>query len=87
MIGDEGWLAVTDNLFNPGRALISAGGREMEEVTEPSSTERYRWEIEEAGRCLRAGQGESALVSHDLTLGVMRLLDQAMIQTRGEVLP
>jgi hypothetical protein len=87
LIGDEGWLAVTDNLFNPGRALISAGGREMEEVAEPLSTERYRWEIEEAGRCLRAGQGESALVSHDLTLRVMHLLDQAMIQTKGEVLP
>jgi predicted dehydrogenase len=87
LIGDEGWLAVTDNLFNPGRALISARGCEMEEVAEPLSTERYRWEIEEAGRCLRAGHGESALVSHDLTLKVMHLLDQAMIQTRGEILP
>jgi predicted dehydrogenase len=86
LIGDEGWLAVTDNLFNPASALISARGREMEAVTEPSSAERYRWEIEEAGRCLRAGKGESALVSHDLTVGVMRLLDQAMIQTRGGVL-
>ncbi|WP_037155823.1 Gfo/Idh/MocA family protein [Rhizobium freirei] len=87
LIGDEGWLAVTDNLFNPGRALISARGRELEEVNEPSNAERYRWEIEEAGRCLREGCGESALVSHELTLSVMRLLDQAVIQIRGGLLP
>jgi len=87
LIGDEGWLAVTDNLFNPGRALISARGGEMEDLTEPASAERYRWEIEEAGRCLREHHCESALVPHDLTLGVMHLLDQAMIQTRGRILP
>ena len=87
LIGDEGWLAVTDNLFNPGRALISAGGREMEEIVEPASSERYRWEIEEAGRCLSAKHAESALVPHDLTLRVMHLLDQAIVQTRGKILP
>jgi predicted dehydrogenase len=87
LIGDEGWLSVTDNLFNPGRALISARGGQMEEVVEPASAERYRWEIEEAGRCLRERHGQSALVSHDLTVGVMALLDQAMIQTRGRILP
>jgi predicted dehydrogenase len=87
LIGDDGWLAITDNLFNPGHALISARGQAMEEITEPASTERYRWEIEEAGRCLREGRNESALVSHDLTLKVMHLLDQTNIQTRGRILP
>jgi predicted dehydrogenase len=87
LIGDEGWLSITDNLFNPGQALISARGQAMEEISEPASAERYRWEIEEAGRCLREGRTESTLVSHDLTLGVMRLLDQAVIQTRGRTLP
>lgn len=87
LIGDAGWLSVTDNLFNPGRALIGARDAEAEELVEPASAERYRWEIEEAGRCLRAGRGESALVPHELTLGVMRLLDQAVLQTRGKVLP
>ena len=83
LIGDEGWLAVTDNLFNPGRAQISAKGGAMEELVEPLSAERYRWEIEEAGRCLRENRVESALVPHDLTLGVMRALDQALAQIKG----
>lgn len=87
LIGDDGWLAITDNLFNPGEALISAKGRAMEEITEPASAERYRWEIEEAGRCLREGRTESAMVTHSLTLAVMQLLDQAVIQTRGHTLP
>jgi predicted dehydrogenase len=87
LIGDDGWLAITDNLFNPGQALISSKGQAVEEITEPASSDRYRWEIEEAGRCLREGRTESALVTHDLTLNVMRLLDQAVIQTRGHTLP
>jgi predicted dehydrogenase len=82
LIGDEGWLAVTDNLFNPGRAQLSAKGGVMQELLEPASTERYRWEIEEAGRCLREHRGESALVSHELTLGVMHLLDEALAQAK-----
>ena len=86
LIGDEGWLSITDNLFNPGRALISGRGQAMEELTEPASGERYRWEIEEAMRCLREGRTESGLVPHDLTLEVMGVLDQALIQTRGRIL-
>jgi predicted dehydrogenase len=87
LIGDEGWLSVTDNLFNPGRALISARGREMAELAEPASDQRYRWEIEEVGRCLRDGHVESTLVPYELTLGVMQVLDQVMVQTRGRILP
>lgn len=86
-IGDDGWLSVTDNLFNPGRALLSSGNREPEELTEPASRERYRWEIEKAANCLREGQKESSLAPHYLTLSVMKLLDQSLMQTRGRILP
>jgi predicted dehydrogenase len=86
LIGDDGWLSITDNLFNPGRALISAKGKSMTEATEPLSSERYRWEIEEAGRCLRDGRTESSIVTHELTLNSLRVLDQASIAVRGKVL-
>ena len=56
----------------------------MEVAMELASEERYRWEIEEAGRCLREGRGESALVTHDLTVGVMRVLEQALTQVRDK---
>ena len=87
LMGDEGWLSVTDNLFNPGRALISSRGRDTEELIEPASEQRYRWEIEEAANCLREGRKESTLVPHALTVDVMKLLDQSLIQTRGRILP
>jgi predicted dehydrogenase len=82
LIGDRGWLCVTDNLFNPGRAQISTPVG-VEDLTEPASDGRYRWEIEEAGRCLRAGLAESPLVPLDLTLAVLQVLDQAMSDTNG----
>jgi predicted dehydrogenase len=87
LIGDEGWLAVTDNLFNPGHALVSSRGRDMEELVDTASEQRYRWEIEEAARCLRGNLKQSSLVPHALTIDVMHLLDRSLIQTRGHILP
>jgi predicted dehydrogenase len=86
LTGDSGWIAVTDNLFNPGRAVVSAKGKPVEEIIEPASAERYRWEIEEAGRCIREARRESSIVTHQLTLDVMKVLDRALIQTRGGTL-
>lgn len=83
LIGDKGWLCVTDNLFNPGRAQISTATG-VEDLIEPASTGRYRWEIEEAGRCLREGLLESSLVPLDLTLTVLRILDQASADVIGK---
>jgi predicted dehydrogenase len=86
LIGDKGWLAVTDNLFNPGRALFSTAAG-VEELTDPGHEARYGWEIAEVQTCLTEGRTESTRVSHDLTLGVMGLLDQALAQIRARVLP
>ncbi|QYA10127.1 Gfo/Idh/MocA family protein [Agrobacterium larrymoorei] len=85
LIGDKGWLAVTDNLFNPGKALFSTAAG-VEELIDPGHEARYGWEIEEVGRCLREGRWESSRVPHDLTLGVIELLDKAVIQIHGKVL-
>jgi predicted dehydrogenase len=83
LIGDKGWLCVTDNLFNPGQAQISTAAG-VQDLTEPASVGRYRWEIEEAGRCLREGLLESPLVPADLTLAVLRVLDQATADAKGK---
>lgn len=86
LIGDDGWLSVTDNLFNPGRAFFSSRGAEREEIVEPASEQRYRWEIEEAAKCLHDGRKQSDLVPHALTVDVMHALDQSLVQTRGRIL-
>lgn len=83
LIGDKGWLAVTDNLFNPGRATFSTE-RGVEELT--CEDGGYTHEIAEVEACLREGALESARVPHDLTLTVMGLLDQTLAQIRGGVL-
>jgi hypothetical protein len=56
--------------------VVSSKGAPPVTLEEPRSAERYRWEIEEANRCLIAGELESPLVPHLLTLDVMRLLDR-----------
>ena len=76
LLGTDGWLQIDDNLFNPGHAVFSSKGAPVVTLAEPRSAERYRWEIEEANRCLRAGKIESPLVPHRLTLDVMTLLDR-----------
>jgi predicted dehydrogenase len=76
LVGEEGWLQIDDSLFNPGHATVSSGGFPPEVIEEPLSVERYRWEIEEANRCLIAGELQSPLVPHRATLDVMRLLDR-----------
>ncbi|NBZ90003.1 Gfo/Idh/MocA family protein [Stagnihabitans tardus] len=85
LIGDKGWLAVTDNLFNPGKALFSTGAG-VEELTDTGHEARYGWEIAEVQACLSEGRLESTRVPHGLTLEVMGLLDQALQHIRGRVL-
>jgi predicted dehydrogenase len=77
LIGDQGWLQVDDNLFNPGRATFSSKAAQPVVLDEPLSAERYRWEIEEAGRCFIAAEVESPLVPHHLTIQAMQLIDRA----------
>jgi predicted dehydrogenase len=76
LIGTDGWLQIDDNLFNPGHAVVSSKGAPVVALDEPKCAARYRWEIEEANRCLLAGDLESPIVPHRLTLDVMRLLDR-----------
>jgi predicted dehydrogenase len=76
LIGSEGWLQVEDNLFNPGRAILSSRGAPVEVLENPLHVEGYRWEIEEASQCVRTGEAESHIVPLSLSLGVMRILDQ-----------
>jgi hypothetical protein len=39
--------------------------------------ERYRWEIEEASRCIRSGETESPLVPQHLTAQATQIIDRA----------
>jgi hypothetical protein len=84
LIGTDGWLQVDDNLFNPGHALLSSRGS-LTSLETDLHEQGYRWEIEEASRCVRAGRLESELVPVRLTLDVMRLLDRGRATAGIEV--
>ncbi|MDR1264934.1 MAG: Gfo/Idh/MocA family oxidoreductase [Propionibacteriaceae bacterium] len=76
LTGATGWIEIDDDLFNPRRALV--GSMAGTEALESSAADRgFAWEIEEAGRAFRAGEVESPLVPHRLSLDVIRLLDRA----------
>ena len=78
LIGSSGWLEISDDISNPGRALICTGTG-IEVVESEAMRRRYAWEIEEASRTFREGRTESRLVPLSGTLDVMRLLDRARV--------
>lgn len=84
LTGTEGWLQVDDNLFNPGHAILSSGV-DVTPLGTSDHQQGYRWEIEEANRCIRDGSAESELVPLSLSLEVMHLLDRARDSAGVEV--
>lgn len=49
-------------------------------VDSPFAVNGFEYQIREAEKCLQAGQTESAVMTHQHTLAVMRLMDQARSQ-------
>lgn len=76
LTGTDGWLEIDEDVFNPRRALIGTiSGTET--LSSTAADRGFAWEIEEASRAFRAGEVESPLVPHELSLNALRLLDRA----------
>jgi len=76
IIGTEGYIRVHPQWWCGQALTLSAGGREPQHVPVPFEGNGYNYEAAEVGRCLRAGQTESAVMPLDETLSVMRTLDR-----------
>jgi len=70
--GTRGWLSLEPTFFVPTTMLVSIDGDVRRVETEPAG---YVPQIEEVGRCLRAGLLESPLVPQADTVAILELMD------------
>ena len=70
--GTRGWLSLEPTFFTPTTMLVSIDGEVRRVETEPAG---YVPQIEEVGRCLRAGLLESPLVPQADTVAILELMD------------
>jgi predicted dehydrogenase len=70
--GTRGWLSLEPTFFIPTTMLVSIDGEVRRVETEPAG---YVPQIEEVGRCLRAGLLESPLVPQAETVAILELMD------------
>jgi predicted dehydrogenase len=73
--GTGGRIEFADPFFRPPAFTLYRDGVEPETFTWPAEGSGYQDEAVEVQRCLRAGELESPLVPHAVTLEVMGLLD------------
>jgi predicted dehydrogenase len=75
IMGTDGRIAIHAPWWKPERMTITRG-QETEEVNVGADANGFVYEVEEVGRCLRAGRTESETLPLDETLAVMRTLDR-----------
>jgi predicted dehydrogenase len=74
--GTEGMIVVP-NFIDPTWLEVRWPEREPMHVDFLRDRHRFAWELDEAHRCILAGERESAVLSHDDTYQVMGVLDDA----------
>lgn len=77
--GDGGRIDVPARFHHPDE-FTYAYGESVRTISAPRSGRGYVHEIEEVGRCLRAGLTESALLPLDETVAIMGQIDQILAQ-------
>lgn len=78
--GTEGRIVVPDSLVNPKEALLYAGEEIAERFEDDRPSLGYQFEADEVARCLAAGETESAVMTLDESLALMKLLDGVRAQ-------
>ncbi|MBS1503502.1 MAG: Gfo/Idh/MocA family oxidoreductase [Bacteroidetes bacterium] len=87
--GTLGHITIHQNWWNPVRATISYLDGHTIELHEPFTAGGLNYEIEHFCELIRSGQTESPIITHDLSRGMMAMLDEARRQVglrfEGEV--
>ncbi|MDQ1628281.1 MAG: hypothetical protein QOI54_2025 [Actinomycetota bacterium] len=78
--GTRGWISLEPRLHRGQRLVVHTADGEEQHAAPPVEGNGYRAEIEEVGRCLRAGELESPVVPLDDTVGILDVLDEARRQ-------
>lgn len=73
--GSAGEIVIHERWWGPSGFTLRRDGEDPVEIRPETVGNGWNYEAVEAGRCLRAGLRESAIVPHADTLAVMRLMD------------
>ena len=85
LYGTKGHIDIPD-FKNPQRAVVCVDGQAPREIVSPFEINGFEYEIREAQACAAAGRGESAVMTHENTVAVMRIMDEVRRQC-GLVFP
>ncbi len=86
IVGDEGVIRLKKAFMNADTVTLECESKMtddptvLEKVNIRNEGPGYRFEAEEAVRCLKEGKKESDILPLDETLGVMRIMDEVRIQ-------
>lgn len=73
-MGTEGRIHIAAEWWRGQKLTLKAGGTE-EVFDVPYEGNGFNYEVEEVGRCLRAGLLESPIMPLDETISIMRTMD------------
>ena len=73
--GSKGYIDVPD-FKNPQRVALYADGCEPQVIERPFEVNGFEYEIREAMNCVREGRTESALMTAEQSIAVMRIMDE-----------
>lgn len=77
LAGPRGYVTIHENWWNPSRATIRYIDGHQVELNEPFIAGGFNYETDHFCGLIRSGQRESSLITHDLSLGMARLLESA----------
>jgi hypothetical protein len=78
--GTLGYITIRRNWWNPAKATISYLDGRTVELDEPFTDGGLNYEIAHFCELIRNGQTESPVISHDLSRGMIAMLDKAREQ-------
>lgn len=73
--GTKGMLKICSPYWSPTRLVLTLDGKSPEEIAFEKPVSGYSYEAIAVGECLRQGLKQHPLVTHELSLSVMRTMD------------
>ncbi|KAJ1444194.1 putative dehydrogenase [Ochromonadaceae sp. CCMP2298] len=73
--GSEGSIKLHSRFHNPSKLSLWKDDQMMEEMEVPIEGNGYGYEIKHVNTCLQKGLTESPLLTHDISISLMRMLD------------
>jgi predicted dehydrogenase len=80
IFGSRGSIELPQHFWQATQAVLHRDGQPSENVQAPHRINGFEGEIEEAQRCIRAGQIESAVMPHAETLATLAWMDEIRAQ-------